>query len=118
MERWFTEGFRKAEHETVARVRSILEGTPPAGYIACAKVVREGLGGNVEEISVPTLVMTGTFDAAAKPEDCKNMAAQIERSRYVELNAAHITPIEASAQFSDALAAFVEEQSKAVSSGR
>ncbi len=118
MERWFTEGFRKAESETVDRVRSILESTPPAGYIACAKVVREGLGGRVEEISVPTLVMTGRFDGAAKPEDCRNMAAQIPRSRYVELDAAHISPIEASAQFNDALAAFVEEQPKAVSSGR
>ncbi|MFL6446694.1 MAG: 3-oxoadipate enol-lactonase [Bryobacteraceae bacterium] len=112
MERWFTEAFRKAEPETVAHVRSVLEATSPAGYIASAKVVREGLGGNIEEISVPTLVATGTFDAAAKPEESSKMAARIPRSRYAELNAAHISPLEASGQFNDALAAFLEEQAK------
>jgi 3-oxoadipate enol-lactonase len=118
MERWFTERFRKAEPEIVAHVRSILENTSPAGYIACAKVVREGLVGDVAEISVPTLVMTGSFDTAAKPEDSKKMAAQIAGSQYVELDAAHISPIEASDQFNHALAAFMEEQPKAASSGR
>ncbi len=118
MERWFTESFRNSEPDTVARIRSIFETTSPAGYIACAKVVREGLAGSVGAISVPTLVATGTYDAAAKPEECRRMAEQIPRSRYVELNAAHISPIEASDQFNSALRAFVDEQPRVASSGR
>jgi 3-oxoadipate enol-lactonase len=111
MERWFTEGFRAQESETVEHFRSILERTSPAGYIACAKVVREGLRAeSLGEISVPTLVVTGKFDAAAKPEDCRKMAAQIPNSRYVELMAAHISPVEASDQFNHAMQTFLEEQ--------
>ena len=115
MERWFTEGFRKREPETVARIRSILEATSPASYVACARVVREASvsGANYEDlrkINVPTLVVTGMFDPGVKPEDCQKMVAQIPRSLYVELTAAHISPIEASEEFNDALRTFLEEQ--------
>jgi 3-oxoadipate enol-lactonase len=111
MERWFTESFRAREPETVARICNILEGTSPDGYIACAKVVRNaGIEyERLKTITVPTLVMTGTYDAAAKPEECRKMAAQIPRSRYVELTAAHISPVEASDQFNQALRAFLDE---------
>jgi 3-oxoadipate enol-lactonase len=111
MERWFTEDFRAHEPETVAHFRSIVERTSPAGYVACAKVVRERLpSGSLGEISVPTLVVTGRFDSAAKPEECRKIAAQIAGSRYVELVAAHISPVEASDQFNRTMEAFLEEQ--------
>ncbi len=115
MERWFTESFRNREPETVARIRSILEATSPAGYISCAKVVREAAftGLQKEElnrIKVPALVITGKFDSAAKPEDCREMARHIPNSRYIELDAAHISPVEASAEFSDALQTFLDPQ--------
>lgn len=115
MERWLTEEFRKREPETVARIRSILEATSPADYVACARVVRQAAisGANYEDlrnIAVPTLVMTGTFDGGATPEDCRKMAAQIPGSRYVELTAAHISPVEASKEFNHALRTFLEQQ--------
>lgn len=113
MERWFTENFRNREPETVARIRSIFEATPAAGYISCAKVVRQGsISGpqnkDLNRISVPALVMTGKFDAAAKPDDCREMARHIPNSRYVELNAAHISPVEASEEFNEALESFLD----------
>ena len=71
----------------------------------CAEVVRSaGIEyERLKTITLPTLVMTGTYDAAATPEECRKMAAQIPRSRYVELTAAHISPVEASDQFNQAL---------------
>jgi 3-oxoadipate enol-lactonase len=112
MERWFTDAFRKKEPETVARVRSIFEATPPGGYIACAKVVRDSSieYKDLERVTVPTLVATGTFDAAAKPEDARKMAAHIPTSRFLELEAAHITPVEASDAFNNGLRVFLEER--------
>jgi 3-oxoadipate enol-lactonase len=111
MERWFTETFRKQEGETVARVRRVLEATSTSGYIACATVVRDSSIEleDLESIDVPTLVMTGTFDSAAKPEDARKVSAGIPGSRYVELPAAHITPIEASDDFNEALSTFLKE---------
>lgn len=111
MERWFTETFREQEPETVTRIRSVLETTSPSAYISCAKVVRDSAINHkdLERITAPTLVMTGTFDSAAKPEDAKNLAAHIPGSRYVELPAAHISPVEASDAFNNGLRMFLEE---------
>jgi 3-oxoadipate enol-lactonase len=111
MERWFTETFRKQEHETVARVRKVLEGTSITGYIACAKVVRDSAieFDDLERINVPALVMTGTFDSAANPEDARRVSSHIPGSRYVELPAAHISPLEASGAFNGALGMFLKE---------
>lgn len=111
MERWFTETFRNQEGDTVARVRRVLEATSPSGYIACARVVRDSAieWKDLESINVPTLVMTGTFDSAAKPEDARKVSARIPGSRYVELPAAHISPVEASDAFNGALSTFLKE---------
>lgn len=112
MSRWFTEAFRERNPATVDRFKSILEATSPAGYIACAKVVRDASLAATDlarygSVRIPTLVVTGTFDSAAKPADCQAMAAQIPGSRYVELNAAHISPVEASAAFTHTLETFL-----------
>jgi 3-oxoadipate enol-lactonase len=111
MERWFTQSFRAREPETVARIRSVLESMSPAGYMACAKVVRDTSIGreDLRGITTPTLVVTGTFDAAATPDQCRDMAAQIPGSRYVELNAAHISPVEAGKEFNEELSAFLRD---------
>lgn len=111
MERWFTESFRNSEHETVARIRSILERTSPDGYMACAGVVRDSSIDfkDLERITVPTLVVTGTFDSAAKPEEGRKVAAHIPGSRYLELAAAHISPMEASDAFDDGFNQFLQE---------
>ena len=115
MGRWFTEAFRNREPETVARIRSILEATSTTGYISCARVVRQGSitgpqNEDLNRISVPALVITGKFDTAAKPEDCREMARHIPNSRFVELNAAHISPVEASEEFNEALHTFLEAE--------
>jgi len=114
IERWFTEAFRKKEPQTVARVRSIFEATPPSGYIACGKVVRDSAieYKDLERVTVPTLVATGKFDVAAKPEDAQKLARHIPASRYLELEAAHITPVEASDAFNNGLRLFLEERAR------
>jgi 3-oxoadipate enol-lactonase len=116
MSRWFTEEFREREPGTVEHFKSVFEATSPAAYISCAKVVRnasldkDGLEG-YSSIGVPTLVITGRFDSAAKPADCKAMASRIPGSQYVELAAAHLSPVEASEAFTQALDAFLSSKS-------
>ena len=115
MERWFTSGFRRREPQTVAHFEAVFRATEPAGYIACAQVVREGVLPREEwerfrSISIPTLVLTGAQDAAATPADSKLLASYIPRARYVELAAAHISPVEAGAAFTKALRSFLGSQ--------
>lgn len=111
MSRWFTETFRQQAPEVVTHFKTVLEATSPAGYIACARVVRDACeqGENVQRfatIQAPTLVLTGSFDSAAPPAECQRMASHIPGSRYVELSAAHISPVEAGDAFSDAFLSF------------
>jgi len=116
MSRWFTESFCRQQPEVVAHFKNVLEHTSPTDYIACAKVVRDASerGNNLQRFStvqVPSLV-PGRFDSAASPADCKAMASHIPGSRYLELNAAHISPVEAGDAFTAALITFLDTQSR------
>jgi 3-oxoadipate enol-lactonase len=117
MERWFTPDFRKREAQTVSHFEAVFQATNPTGYIACARVVREGVLAREEfrrfrSVPVPTLVLTGTHDAAATPTDSQFLASCIPDCRYAELPAAHISPVEASAAFTQALRSFLQSQTR------
>jgi 3-oxoadipate enol-lactonase len=56
---------------------------------------------------VPTLVITGSQDAATPAADGHSLAEQIPGARYIELNAAHVSNIEASEQFTSELIEFL-----------
>jgi len=113
MERWFTLEFRQREPQTVAHFEAVLSATPPAGYIATARVVQQSVFPRTElqrlsAIQVPTLIVTGKHDAAATPAESQLLASYIRHSQYLELPASHISPVEASDLFTDALSAFIE----------
>jgi 3-oxoadipate enol-lactonase len=54
---------------------------------------------SVSRIKLPTLVVAGTSDPATPSADGKWLAEQIAGSRYLELPAAHLSNVEAAAQF-------------------
>jgi 3-oxoadipate enol-lactonase len=117
MERWFTSEFRKREPQTVAHFEASFQATNASGYIACARVVQEGVLTREEfehfrSISVPCLVITGSHDAAATPVDSRFLSSCIPDCRYVELYAAHISPVEAGAAFTHELRSFLEDHAK------
>lgn len=108
LERWFTAGFRARAPETVGRVRSMLVSTPAEGYIACCAAVRDAnLWPGMASIHCPTLVIAGTHDLTASVADGKKMAEVIAHARCVELDAAHISNIEAANRFSAEAIAFL-----------
>ena len=106
--RWFTPAFLTASPTAVARVRAMLDATPPDGYVACCAAIRdmdqrETVGG----IGVPTLVIAGTHDVPTPPTDARFLADRIKGARYVELPAAHLSNIEAAPAFTSALIDFI-----------
>ncbi|TMG94951.1 MAG: 3-oxoadipate enol-lactonase [Betaproteobacteria bacterium] len=106
--RWFTPAFLTASPIAVARVRAMLDATPPDGYVACCEAIRdmdqrETVGG----IGVPTLVIAGTHDVPTPPTDARFLADRIKGARYVELPAAHLSNIEAAPAFTSALIDFI-----------
>ncbi len=108
MERWFTAGFRDRAPEVVARTRAMVESTPREGYAACSEAVRDAdLHADLAAIRVPTLVIAGRHDPSTTPAQGRELAAAIAGARYVELDAAHLSSIEAAEPFTDEVRRFL-----------
>jgi 3-oxoadipate enol-lactonase len=108
VERWFTPAFRARAPEIVARAQKMIESMPPDGYVACSAAVRDfDERERVAQIRTPVLVISGSHDAATPAADGRSLAERISGARYVELDAAHISNIEAPEKFTEALLDFL-----------
>jgi 3-oxoadipate enol-lactonase len=109
IERWFTADFRARAPQAVERIRSMLLATSPDGYAACCAALRdmdqlEAIG----SIQAPTLVVVGTQDPATPPDHGRAIAGRIPRATLVELEAAHLSNIEAADRFTAAVLDFLD----------
>jgi 3-oxoadipate enol-lactonase len=62
---------------------------------------------NLSSITAPTLVIGGKHDKATPPEHGELIARSIKGSRYVELNAAHLSNWEVAQAFTQTLLDFL-----------
>jgi len=108
MERWFSAGFRERAPAAVARMRAMLISTPPEGYIAACAAVRDmDQSAVIRAIRNPTLIIAGTHDLTTPPAEAHRMEEAIAGSRYAELEAAHISNVEAPERFTAELTGFL-----------
>jgi 3-oxoadipate enol-lactonase len=108
VERWFTVGFRAEEPAEVSRIQRVLENANVRGYAGCCAAVRDfDYREKVGEIRTSTMAIAGTHDPATPPGDTRWVADRIAGSRFVELNASHLSNIEAHERFSAELGAFL-----------
>jgi 3-oxoadipate enol-lactonase len=108
--RWFTPAFAEREPETMRAMKAMMERQSPAGYVACCAAVRDmDQRESLTRIRAPALVVAGTHDASTPPWDAKFIAERIEGARMVELDAAHISNIEAAEAFNAAIIPFLTE---------
>src|ERR1700691_2855756 len=109
--RWFTDDFAKREPTWVEAARQMLLHTSPEGYAAtCAALRDEDLREAIARINLPALVISGAQDAAVTAADGRFVAEKIPGAQYLELNAAHLSNIEAAEPFTAALLKFLEQQ--------
>ncbi len=106
--RWFTHDFAAQHPVEVGRITQMVANTSPAGYAAnCAAVrdadYREQLGA----IKVPTLVVCGSKDPVTTPEHGRSIQANVAGARLIELDAAHLSNVEASDAFTRPVMAFL-----------
>jgi len=107
--RWFTPQFIAREPATVATIKTMLERTPAAGYVACCAAVRDmDQRASAAQIGVPTLVVVGAHDLATPPAAGGFLAQTIPGARLVELPAAHLSNVETAAAFTAALVEFLD----------
>lgn len=96
--------------ELVKRVRDMMLKTKPEGAAAALKGMaeRDDQTEFIAGILVPTLILVGREDAITPMADSEKMQSRIEGSRLVVIeNAGHVSNLEQTEQFNDALLGFL-----------
>jgi 3-oxoadipate enol-lactonase len=108
LERWFTKTFREKSAPAVAVVREMLLTTAPHGYAGCSAAIRDmDQRWDIGAIALPTLVIAGEHDPATNMKDSELIASRIKGSKFVKLDAAHLSNIEQSKQYTDTIEKFL-----------
>jgi 3-oxoadipate enol-lactonase len=108
IERWFTPSFRQKNPQAISGIHKTLEETSPEGYAAnCAAVRDFDPREQLHLIHTSTLVISGKHDSATPPVDGRFLAEHIPGTRYVELNAAHLSNIEDADRFTPEVVTFL-----------
>jgi 3-oxoadipate enol-lactonase len=107
--RWFTPGFLAQAPEAVDGLIRDLEECDPGGYAACCLALAQAdLRAEIAAISVPTLLVAGRDDPVTTVEDARWMQARIAGARCIVLPVSHLSNVEAEAEFTRHLQAFLQ----------
>jgi 3-oxoadipate enol-lactonase len=107
--RWFTPSFAQREPQTVEKLVEGLRQTPPAAYAACCLALAQAdLRNAISGIKIPTLLIAGRHDPVTTVADARAMQEHIAGSRYAELDASHLSNVQADAEFTRQLLQFLE----------
>ncbi len=108
LERWFTRGYREEHPDEMGAMRDMIAAVDANGYKAGCAVLRDtDLRTEIPDISVSTLVITGKHDPATPPSDGLALHAALRDSKYVELDASHISAWERADEFAEAVHSFL-----------
>jgi 3-oxoadipate enol-lactonase len=96
LQRWFTDGFRAADPDTVAWIAGLILATPPQGFIGCSRAIHdfdyiESLGA----IKTPVLLLPGENDSGTPPAYSEEIRVRVPATRLTLVpNAAHLSNVE------------------------
>jgi len=109
--RWSSAGLAQRNPAVVARMEKMIRNTSAAGYCGCAAALaRLNYGHRLGEITQPTLLVCGSEDHGAPPENTRRMHAMIRGSRFLVIEqAGHISNIEQPDTFNQAVVAFLAD---------
>lgn len=107
--RWFTESFIQSHSKLVSKLSNELATTNPQGYASCCDALAKAdLSAQIQSISIPVLVVTGTQDPITTTKDAQFIVNNIRNSALFEIEASHISNIEQPEAFNHAVYAFVQ----------
>ena len=110
LEALLTEHTHQQRPEVVERARELMQ-NPAAGFVGALEAMkhRPDATDELSAIDVPTLVLVGDQDGPSPPEVAEQMAAKISDAEVVVLpQAGHLSNLEATAAFTDALRDFLD----------
>lgn len=107
--RFLSASFRNTRPEVMHWIASMVQATPPQGYVATCEALRDAdLRPLVSRIQVPTIILGGALDQSTPPDQAQELYASITRSRLLILDqAAHLSNVEQAEAFNAAVAEFL-----------
>jgi 3-oxoadipate enol-lactonase len=110
-ERWFTPAFRAANPHVVSELTAMLDSTDSDGYVASCAAIRDmDQSEDVRCIRSPTLVIGGTQDSVTPCSDGALLAEAIPGARFVAVEAAHLSNVEAAGCFTNTVLDFLRSE--------
>lgn len=108
LERWLSADFVGNGGTRADRVIDMALNAPAAGYIgACAAIRDMDQRESIRSITVPTLVVAGTEDAATPVADARYIAHTIPGAIFTELPGGHLSNVEQPARLGTAIRGFL-----------
>jgi 3-oxoadipate enol-lactonase len=106
--RWFTDDFLAKHPEVAGRFRQIASTCPLESYVgACAALRDADLRRDLHRITARTLVVAGSKDLTTTVADGAYLRDNIPEARLEVLEAAHLSNVERSREFTELLADFL-----------
>lgn len=112
--RWFTEPYRNARKDVMARIGNDIRKTPVAGFVGCCHAIAKiDLTDRLKEIKCPTLVMVGEHDMGTPVEAARAIQENLPGSQLkIITSAAHLSNVEQAESFNKLMTGFFERVSK------
>lgn len=108
---WLTADFREREPQITTRLKQMLLETPAQGYVACCEALsRLDQRELLSSIAAPTLVIAGRHDVATPVEAGEFIRSRIPGASMTLLDAAHISNVEQSHNFTEAVVGFLTQR--------
>jgi len=113
LERWFTAPFRKRRPDVMDRVRGMLRGTPPHGYIGCCHALPKiNVTERLKDVRCPALVIVGEEDPGTPVEMARAIHAALPSAELAVLrSASHLSNLEQPEEFNRVLLGFLDKVS-------
>lgn len=114
IQRWFSPSFLNGQKQLVDQIRKRLETNDHASYSASYTLFAtadEELWPRIQQIKVPTQIITGELDIGSNPEIAEQLHEKIVNSEMMIVpNMKHMLPIEGSHIVNEAIRSFIEKQ--------
>jgi 3-oxoadipate enol-lactonase len=108
---WLTQDFRERHPEVAEKMKAMLTATPVEGYIAsCEALAKLDLREDLPKIKSPTLVIAGRYDKSTPIAMAEAIRSKIPGASMTILDAAHISNVEATLAFNDAVLGFLTQR--------
>lgn len=106
--RWFTPAFIQNQTTLVKNLSRDLAAGNAEGYASCCEALAKAdLREQLQEITVPVLIIAGTQDPVTTVADAEFMLARIPDAKLAQIVASHISNIEQPAAFNQSLFSFL-----------